>query len=222
MISAVHFRLLALSLSLLMASIGLSGCSSFLTEPAPARIFTLGTASEMGSSDVQRVNASGPSLTVQVATVAPALSSEQVWARAGQRLQPIRNVRWAERVPELLEKRLTAYLESSGQFSYVTHQRGGARTDLILVADLRALYVELENDEPKRVSVALSARLVERLTAPPLATIVLKTEEPLNNQENDQLAGAFNRGVDRLLAELKAQLVPAAQDCCDPQDKGIN
>src|SRR5690606_26047497 len=74
-------------------------------------------------------------------------------------IAPISELRWVEKAPDMLEKSLTDFLQRSGQFRYVTHHRGGPKTDRILTVDLRDLYVISADGQAKAVHLGIAARL---------------------------------------------------------------
>ncbi len=189
-------------------TLGLSGCASLLTTETAEHVFMLqGTSAPHISARAGEVPIEQrPSLSVQVVTVAPGLGTDDIMARDGQRLTPIRNIRWVESAPLLVEKQVTSYLESSGLFSYVTHQRGGPRTDLMLVADLRGLYVNLDGSAPESVTVALSARLVEGIRSQPLANLNLSEQQPLLSSDKEALAQAFHNAAEAIMLKLQNEI----------------
>lgn len=184
----------------------MAGCSSLLTgEAPPDSRYQLVPVS---ATPPPTASAQGfrPSLFVQLGTVGLGLTGDRIVARDPQRVTPIKGLRWVEPTNDLIEKTLTRHLEQSGLFSYVTGQKGGPPTDLVLVVDLRALYVNLENQAPESVDVALSLRLIDRLQKQPLGIAVLSEHEPLKGTDATAIIRGFQTAASRLLSQVTAEL----------------
>ena len=80
---------------------------------------------------------------------------------------PIKGLRWVEPTNDLIEK-TPPVTWSNPACSVMSPDKRRSPTDLVLVVDLRALYVNLENQAPESVDVALSLRLIDRLQKQPL------------------------------------------------------
>ncbi len=146
-------------LTTLGLTLGLSACTNLLNaEPPVIRRYTLlatptAEASQAGGSMADT------SIMVHVGSVGLSLNTDRILARDELTIAPISDLRWVEAAPAMLEKSLTDFLQQSGQFRYVTHHRGGPKTDRILTVDLRDLYVISENKQAKAVKLGLAARL---------------------------------------------------------------
>ncbi|GAA3953729.1 hypothetical protein [Allohahella marinimesophila] len=138
---------------------GLNACTNLLNaEPPVVRRYTLlaTPAVEAGTPTNALTNSS---IMVHVGSVGLSLNTDRVLARDELTIAPISDLRWVEAAPDMLEKSLTDFLQQSGQFRYVTHHRGGPKTDRILTVDLRDLYVISEDGQAKAVQFGLAARL---------------------------------------------------------------
>jgi len=209
-VSTIHLSPTATLALLLLGCLPLvSGCSQLLTsEPPPAFHYLLTDWPRPPTVAVASATAR-PTLHVQIGTVGTGLASDKVVARDALRLAPIKGLRWAEPASDLLEKTLVRHLELSGRFSYVTSQRGGPPTDLTLVVDLRSLHVRLEDQVPRGVEVAVSARLVDRLQKQPVGIVQLTENETLASSDPSAIMQAFQTAFARLLTRLDAGLAAA-------------
>lgn len=184
----------------------LMGCNSLLTQNGPPSNHYLLAA--LPATSVPATLPATPAKTegtllVQTTTTGPGLTTDRVMAREGSRVMPIRQMRWAEAAPDLLEKTVTRYLELQGGHAYVTHQRGGPPADQQLLLDLRALYAVSDRGQPTVAEVAVSYRLVDRLQRAPIAAGTLNEEEPIVGQDEAAVLAAFQAAALRLLGRLQ-------------------
>ncbi|MBK8970114.1 MAG: membrane integrity-associated transporter subunit PqiC [Hahellaceae bacterium] len=183
-----------------------SGCSSLLTGEAPPDYrYQLVPASNPTSPPAE-TKGFRPSLFVQLGTVGIGLSGDRIVARDPLRVTPIKGLRWVEPTTDLVEKTLTRHLEQSGLFSYVTGQKGGPPTDLVLVVDLRSLYVNLDEQIPASVDVAISLRLIDRLQKQPLGIAILSEHEPLKGTDSGAIIQGFQAAASRLMTRVTREL----------------
>lgn len=134
--------------------------------------------------------------------------SRQVLVRRGDStLQVFARARWIDNVPELFRTLVVRYL-ADGDWIADVHATG-VPSDRMLAMDVRHFEVVDESSSAPRVEVSISARLLDGRSGELIEARAFKARAELDRVDSAQIAGGFERALDRILPELADWLAAA-------------
>ncbi len=145
------------------------------------------------------------------------LDSPRIAVRpAGGDLQVYAGARWADRAPVLVQDALLAAFEDAGRLDAVVRQSSGARSDRVLLLDLRAFEARYGTAAAPDAHIALQATLIDPRSRAVLAQRRFSVLHPAEDTGIEAVVRAFNAAMSHLGGELVgwvlAQDGDAAQD----------
>lgn len=190
-------------LSLVIAVLGLSGCSSLVKlgpdGPAPA-IYTLEPLSRQGAPKTD-----APVLFVEEPQVSGALDSLRIAVkRSPVRYEYLPNARWEERTTRLIQRHVARSLDNRTGLNAV----GDVNIDLPLLYRLRLDVRKFEataDDAGNLLSVDIAwvATLMDAMSSRVLATQPFKaTDRPQSTIVPDAIAHAYNRAMNQIVGDM--------------------
>jgi cholesterol transport system auxiliary component len=130
--------------------------------------------------------------------------SRIVYRSSGTEMGAYEYHRWVEPPPEMLEAMLVRALRASGKYQSVQHLRSNARGDYILRGRLHEF--EEVNDPQLGARVVLEIELYDQEKGTVPWSQFYSHTEPVNGKDVPAVVAAFNRNVQRAIAQVTSAL----------------
>lgn len=183
------------------------GCSILPSSGPVPDLYTL-TAASPGMGP--RTPVDWP-LAIEEPLPAGGLGTDRVAVRpSALELRYFSKVRWAERVPRMVQTLLVQSFQDSGAFPAVTRQPIGLHRGYSLRTELRAFEVEtFTATQTPLVHVALTAQLVALPREEIVATRTFEARRAAGGREMVAVVGAFDEAMEAVLGEILDWVVVA-------------
>ena len=186
--------------ALMAAALLLAGCSVLgSTQRDPVTIY----------SPQVRVapDPSWPAVTWQLAvyqpTAARIVDSPRIAVRPSPgELEVYKGVGWAQPATDLVESVVLRTLEDSGKIAGVAMSSSGMRADYRLLMELRRFESDYAGQALPSATIELSAKLLHASDQRVVASRTFLQVEPAGSEDVAQVAGAFDRALEKLGGEL--------------------
>lgn len=157
-------------------------------------------------------------LAVEEPVPAGGLATDRIAVRpSALELRYYSKVRWAERVPRMVQTLLVQSFQDSGAFLAVTRQPIGIHRGFSVRTDLRAFEVEsFAAGQAPLVHVAITAQLVALPREDIVAARTFEARRVAQDREMVAVVGAFDDGMEAVLGEILAWVVSEGRAATPP------
>ncbi|RYG13607.1 MAG: ABC transporter [Burkholderiales bacterium] len=150
---------------------------------------------------------SWPAVTWQLAvyqpTAARIVDSPRIAVRPSPgELEVYKGVGWAQPATDLVESVVLRTLEDSGKIAGVAMSSSGMRADYRLLMELRRFESDYAGQALPSATIELSAKLLHASDQRVVASRTFLQVEPAGSEDVAQVAGAFDRALEKLGGEL--------------------
>ena len=150
---------------------------------------------------------SWPAVTWQLAvyqpTAARIVDSPRIAVRPSPgELEVYKGVGWAQPATDLVESVVLRTLEDSGKIVGVAMSSSGMRADYRLLMELRRFESDYAGQALPSATIELSAKLLHASDQRVVASRTFLQVEPAGSEDVAQVAGAFDRALEKLGGEL--------------------
>ena len=150
---------------------------------------------------------SWPAVTWQLAIYQPSaariVDSPRIAVRPSPgELEVYKGVGWAQPATDLVESVVLRTLEDSGKIAGVAMSSSGMRADYRLLMELRRFESDYAGQALPSATIELSAKLLHASDQRVVASRTFLQVEPAGSEDVAQVAGAFDRALEKLGGEL--------------------
>ncbi|WP_292895903.1 MULTISPECIES: ABC-type transport auxiliary lipoprotein family protein [unclassified Nitratireductor] len=176
----------------------LSGCAALPGGgPAPVDAFDLTTPSV--SQDGRRV--SRKQILVTEPTAIKMLDGQDIVVKTSSgAIQYLGGVRWADRLPRIVQTRMADLYQRSGRFGGVGMPGEGLAIDYQILADLRAFNVRVDGQD--RAEVEIFVRILNDRNGVVRASRIFSASVPVSGNGGQAFASALDRAFGTAMAGL--------------------
>ncbi|WP_349367051.1 MAG: ABC-type transport auxiliary lipoprotein family protein [Nitratireductor rhodophyticola] len=176
----------------------LAGCAALPGGgPAPVDAFDLTTPPV--SQDGRRV--SRKQILVTEPTAIKMLDGQDIVVKTSSgAIQYLGGVRWADRLPRIVQTRIADLYQRSGRFGGVGMPGEGLAIDYQILADLRAFNVRVDGQD--RAEVEIFVRILNDRNGTVRASRVFTASTPVNGSGGQAFAMALDRAFGTAMADL--------------------
>lgn len=138
----------------------------------------------------------GWSLTIAAVDAAPPVDSARIAVRpVPQELQVYKDVSWASRPAEMLERTVLRALEDSGRIPAVAPAGRGIAGDYRLLLDLRRFEADYAGTDVPRATIEVSAKLLHATDGVIVASQTFREARPAAGTALPQVVDAFEQAL---------------------------
>lgn len=179
-------------------SVLLSGCAAIPgLGPKPLDTYDLTTP------PVQKTGRRGGRTQVLIAepSALKSLDGQSIVIKPGAgTLQFLQGAQWSDRLPRIVQARLTEAFQETGRFSGVGKPGEGLAIDYQVVSDIRAFDIHV--DDPSVAEIEIYVRILNDRNGVVRDSRTFKTEVPVNGAGNDALVAALDRAFGAITVDI--------------------
>lgn len=181
------------------AALPLAGCGGLLPQTPPSNLYTLSPKTTF-RNDLAKVEYQ---LVVEEPYAAGGLDTHRIAIyTTPYEVKYYAEVRWAERVPRMVQTLLVESFENTGKIVSVGRQSVGLRSDFNLKSELREFQAELrDGSSVPEVVVALNAKLVSQTRQQIVASMNFSRRARAKGATLPQVIEAFDEALGYVLRE---------------------
>lgn len=181
------------------AALPLAGCGGLLPQTPPSNLYTLSPKTTF-RNDLAKVEYQ---LVVEEPYAAGGLDTHRIAIyTTPYEVKYYAEVRWAERVPRMVQTLLVESFENTGKIVSVGRQSVGLRSDFNLKSELREFQAELrDGSSVPEVVVALNAKLVSQTRQQIVASMNFSRRARAKGATLPQVIEAFDEALGAVLRE---------------------
>lgn len=180
-------------ITILVAAIAVSSCSV-----TPRDTFDLSINDKLNDASAHKKN-------LQIMVTRPqavkVYDGQDIVIRNGDAIAYLDKAQWSDRLPELVQARLTQTLDNTGRFAGIGRPGDGLSINYQILTNIRLFDIDVTNGQ-KTAKVEISAKIMDDKTGNIRASRVFSSQQAVLGTNNAEYAKALNATFEKLTIDI--------------------